>query len=206
MPQAIDPFRDKRRRTNCGGSPKQAKKSKHAKLMRQSRKITKTEAKLKEKAKELRVTESKVDRAQAILAGLQDAPTIAQQRKLIFSMFLEADFNPLEKMVQEYDQIEDPEKRFNAAEKLMQYFAPKLKSIDVESAQTAEGGGLNINVMDFSKTTQKELREAAKEAVDGAIDVTPLDDDDGFTEYSEFLSPEELREREAKLAEKADDS
>lgn len=200
MPRSIDPFRDKRRKTSNGGSPKQAQKKKHAKLMRQKRKTTKTEAKLKEVTHDLNVVENRVERAQSILASLQEAPTVAQQRKLIFNMFLEAGFNPLEQMVQEFENIEDPEKRFNAAEKLMQYFAPKLKSVDVTGAQVQEG--LTVNVMDFSKTTQKELkaaaREAAQDAVDHAIDVTPEEEPD----YSEFLSDEDLMIQEQ--AKKAD--
>jgi hypothetical protein len=182
-----DPFADKRR-TLKGVKPKQAGKKIAAKRTRQKNKISQTERKLKEVSKELTTTERKLAIKQHMLELVSKAPTPAQQRKMIWATFEELGFNPVTELIECAQTIDDPKERATVIEKLSSMVISKPKSVDIEAEIK---GGLTITVMDYNKTTQKELQETQKaqtqNTVDQAIDVTPESDED----YAEFISEEE---------------
>ena len=79
--------------------------------------------------------------------------------------------------------------RIMVAKELASHFSSKPKSIDLQATVQSE---VTIQVVDFSKTTQAEVKRAAQEAKEAGmssdvIDVTPTDEPD----YSEFQAPEE---------------
>jgi hypothetical protein len=179
-----DPFADKRR-TLKGVKPKQAAKQIAAKRTRQKNKISQTEKKLKEVSRELTTTERKLAIKQHMLELVSKAPTPAQQRKMIWATFEELGFNPVTELIECAQEIDDPKDRATVIEKLSSMVISKPKSVDIEAEIK---GGLTITVMDFNRTTQKQLQEAhTTQTIDQAIDVTPEPDE----EYDEFISEEE---------------
>lgn len=181
-----DPFRDKRKRGPRGGKPKQAKKQSERKRSRDGRRTQAATKRLNETKKELTKTEKQLEVKQQMLDLVSQAPTPAQQRKLIWATFEELGFNPVTELIDCVNQLEDPKDRANVIEKLSSMVISKPKSVDIEAEIK---GGLSISVMDFSKTSQEDLKTAHRtlnEAkMDGAIDVTDTD------EYAEFESDED---------------
>jgi hypothetical protein len=105
--------------------------------------------------------------------------------------FMEAKFNPIEVMI---DMVKDgnadltDKDRASIVDKLASYFAPKPKTIDLQADMKSS---VNINVVDYSKMTQKDLiaqtQDASNKLVDDAKIIELAEDDD----YSEFESPED---------------
>lgn len=166
--------------------PKQAQKQRTRKRARDGRRVMATTKKLEEKKKELTKTEKQLEVKQQMLELVSQAPTPAQQRKLIWATFEELGFNPVTELIECVTQIEDPKDRANVIEKLSSMVISKPKSVDIEAEIK---GGLTISVMDFSKTSQEDLKTAHRSLqeaqVDDAIDVTDTD------EYAEFESDED---------------
>lgn len=186
MPKTRDPFIDKRRTSN-GIPPKQVKKQQEAKRGRQRRAATKAEKDMKEKKKELGKVERALSHKEHLLAMMAEAPSIAQQRKILFSMFSEAGFNPVEELIEHAQDKSLPLKeRVKLKEKLMEYFQPKPKSVDIQASVTGE---MTIQVVSFDGVTKADLEPA--------IPVEEVAD----TAYDEFLSPEELEQKDRESTE-----
>lgn len=145
-----------------------------------------TTKKLEEKKRELTKTEKQLEVKQQMLELVSQAPTPAQQRKLIWATFEELGFNPVTELIDCVKELEDPKDRASVIEKLSSMVISKPKSVDIEAEIK---GGLSISVMDFSKTSQEDLKQAHKSLqeskMDDAIDVTDTD------EYAEFESEED---------------
>ena len=181
-----DPNTDGRTTSN-GCMPKQAAIQRERKRQRQRKKITKTEAKLKQVERELTKTEKKLVVKQQMLELASTAPSPAQMRKLIWATFEELEFNPVTALIDAFNEIKDPKEKAQVAEKLAKMVIANPKSVDIEAEIK---GGLTISLADFSKVTQKQLRQQTPNPIDQAIDVTP-DEDTLDPEYAEFVSEEE---------------
>lgn len=176
MPSKRDPFKDQRFTSN-GVPPKQATKQKEQKRMRTRRKVDKATKDLRAAQKELNATDKVLEQKKMLLSMMQEAPTIAAQRKILFSMFTDAGFNPVQELIEHANDESLPLKDRIALKKtLMEYYQPKPKSVDIQASVTGE---MTIQVISFDAVTKTALKEA---------DVVELAPDD---EYDEFLSPEE---------------
>lgn len=184
MPK-LDPFRDKRKKTEIGGSPKQAVKQRERKRARDGKRVLASTKRLKEVTKELTKTERKLAIKEHMLALASSAPSPAEMRKLIWATFQELGFNPLTELVQAAQEIDDPKDRATVLDKLASMVIAKPKSVDIQAELK---GDMTITLMDFSKVTQKDLKEMQPDPLSGAIDVTPDETED----YSEFVSEEDL--------------
>lgn len=157
--------------------------------------LEETKEKLREEVqdtkKELMIERVKLTKTRQALQKIADAPSVTAQRKLMYQMFADEGINPLEIMIHQMQEVDDPKTKFEMAEKLAQYFASKPKSVDIQADVKSN---LEINVVDFSNVTQKALKEATQEtqAIDGAIDVTPVEEPD----YSAFMSDEDIMAQE----------
>jgi len=192
-----DPFADKRK-TLKGVKPKQAAKKIEQKRCRDTRRIPKASRELAAIKNEKARTEKQLAVQKQMLELMASAPTPSQQRKIILGIFSESGVNPIQIMIDSLPR--DEEGRIVATSKdelsivrdLAAYFAPKPKSIDL---QAEVQGNLTINVTDFAKTTQSDLRNAADEAkeADPIFDISdehidPANPDDHS--YAEFEAPE----------------
>lgn len=193
-----DPFRDKRKKGPQGGMPKQAQKQRTRKRVRDGKRTMATTKKLVERKKELVKTEKQLEVRQQMLELVSRAPTPAQQRKLIWATFEELGFNPITELIACVNELEDPKDRASVIEKLSSMVISKPKSIDIEAEIK---GGLTISVMDFSKTTQEDLKQVHRtlgaDRLDEAIDVTDTTTD----EYAEFESDEDRHAQKQEAAE-----
>jgi len=196
-----DPFADKRKTTPCNGSPIQARKKKKNRRNLHRYYNEKTAKELGEKQKELTKVERELEVRKHLLQMMEDAPSISQQRKIIFSMFKEAGFNPIQALVDYVTETDEEgnlvlplKDRITLTKELASYYAPKPKSVDI---QADIQGNMTINVVDFSKVTQSMLKQAAEAPIE-----LPHDG-----EYEEFLSPEEREaaRRKAKLEQQEED-
>ena len=139
-------------------------------------------------------TEVKVKRKKELLEMMSKAPSVAAQRKILFQMFEEADYNPIAVLIEHAtDPKTSTQDRIALAKELAAYYQPKPKSVDVQGSITG-GGGVTINMVDFGKASQRVLKEAHEEEAA----TRELDD----SQYDEFLSPEEIH---ARGREKADE-
>lgn len=183
MPKQRDPHADGRRTSN-GIPPKQAKIQKERARSRTRKRTDKASKDCRAATNQLNQVTRELSHKEHLLAMMAEAPTIAAQRKILFSMFSDAGFNPVEELI-EHAQDEDLplKERVRLKEKLMEYYQPKPKSVDIQASVTGE---MTIQVVSFADVTQGALKEA---------DVVELPED---REYNEFLSPEELdlKERE----------
>jgi len=188
-----DPFADKRK-TLKGVKPKQAAKKIEQKRCRDTRRIPKASRELAALKTETARTEKQLTIQKQMLELMASAPTPSQQRKIILGIFSESGVNPIQVMIDSLPR--DPETgRVVATTKddlaivsqLASYFAPKPKSIDL---QAEVQGNLTINVTDFAKTTQADLKSAADEAkqADPIFDIS--DPDESEPDYAEFEAPE----------------
>ena len=192
-----DPFADKRK-TLKGVKPKQAAKKIEQKRCRDTRRIPKASRELAAIKNEKARTEKQLAVQKQMLELMASAPTPSQQRKIILGIFSESGVNPIQIMIDSLPR--DEEGRIVATSKdelsivrdLAAYFAPKPKSIDL---QAEVQGNLTINVTDFAKTTQSDLRNAADEAKEAnpIYDISdelidPANPDDHS--YAEFEAPE----------------
>lgn len=184
-----DPFADKRKTTKSG-KPKQAAKQRNQKANRDAKRELASTKRLKEVTKELSATERKLAIKQHMLELADNAPTPAKMRKIIWATFEEMGFNPVTELIECAQEIEDPKDRAQVVEKLSRMVISNPKSVDIEAEIK---GGLTISVMDFTKTTQKDVAEIHKqqqeESLDQAIDVTPTEDTED--PYAEFVADEE---------------
>lgn len=185
-----DPFADKRRTTKSG-RPKQATKQIKRKIERTKKRTYKAIEEHKVVTKELAKTERELEVRKQLLELAAKAPSPAELRKIVMATFMEADVNPIQEAMAI---LTDENSDLTAKQKadlwldLCGYFAPKPKTLDLQANMQ---GSLQINVVDFSKVTQKDLKESSQDPSDLAIDVTPEDD----SSYDEFLSPEEQYEK-----------
>lgn len=189
-----DFFADKRKTVN-GIKPKQAAVQKKKKLDRCYRRRYKAERDLKAAEVELSAKEKEVAQITAVRDQLMElmakAPSPAEQRKVIMATFMEAKFNPIEVMI---DMVQDSsadltdKDRANIVDKLASYFAPKPKTIDLQADMKSS---VNINVVDYSKITQKDLIAQTQEASDKLVDNAKIIDIVSDEDYSEFESPED---------------
>ena len=99
MPNKRDPFADKRKTSN-GIPPKQAKRKREVKRVTDTRKIPKATRELNALKKEMSSTEKKLAVKQQLLEMMSQAPTPAQQRKMVLAMFEDAGFNPLQALIE----------------------------------------------------------------------------------------------------------
>jgi len=196
MGKHADPFMDKR--FNQRGQPSAAKK--RAKKKRENfqrtvkKRIPKAEAELaaikdKVRTQKTQLTIAK-NKTQELLDAMSKAPTPAAQRKIVLGMICDSGLNPLKELL-DMAKVKSGAKALPAKErrdlllKLLEYQAPKPKSIDIQADVSSS---LTVNVVDFANTSQKQLKEA------DAIDV-PED-----AEFDEFLSPEQIALREKEKA------
>ena len=190
MPTKRDPFADKRKTSN-GIPPKQAKRKREVKRVMDTRKIPKATRELNALKKEMSSTEKKLAVKQQLLEMMSQAPTPAQQRKMVLAMFEDAGFNPLQALIEFVTEKDETgeyalpvKERIAVTKELSGFFAAKPKTIDLQADVQSN---MTVNVVDFSKTTQKDLvaaAMAAEEAPDAVIDVSEEPD------YSEFTPPE----------------
>lgn len=192
MPNKRDPFADKRKTSN-GIPPKQAKRKREVKRVTDTRKIPKATRELNALKKEMSSTEKKLAVKQQLLEMMSQAPTPAQQRKMVLAMFEDAGFNPLQALI-EFVTEKDADgnyalpvkERISVTKELSGFFAAKPKTIDLQADVQSN---MTVNVVDFSKTTQKDLVAATMAAgeipeAEAVIDVSNEPD------YSEFTPPE----------------
>jgi len=133
-------------------------------------------------------------RSQELLEAMEKAPTPAAQRKVVLGMITESGLNPLKELL---DMAKNKtgknalpaDKRRDLLLKLLEYQAPKPKSIDVQADVSSS---VTIEVMDYSKTSRAMLEAEDQETIDLPEDAA----------YDEFLSPEQIanREKAAKAA------
>ncbi len=167
-----------RRKKSARHTPKRAKQISEAARMRKVRKTTKTEEKLKEKTKELSLVERKVNNRKELLAMMERAPSVAQQRKILFSMFEEEEFNPIAELIAYAKDKDIPrEERIKIVKDLASFYQPKPRTVDI---QADVKGNLSISMIDFRNAIQAEL-----------VDAEPSEPPVVDAEYEEFLSPEE---------------
>lgn len=186
-----DPFRDKRKRGPKGGMPKQAQIQRERKRARDGKRTMAATKRLKETKKELVKTEKELTVKQQMLALVSQAPTPAQQRKLIWATFEELGFNPVTELIDCVNQIDDPKDRANVIEKLSSMVISKPKSVDIEAEIK---GGLTISVVDFSQVSQAQLKQKAAEAAADTESMKYADPEDpviDVSEYDEFESDED---------------
>lgn len=185
-----NPFAD-RRFHQPGFTPKQVKVQKARKHKRIRAKIPKVEKELQDAKLELLNVNTKVKRRQELLEMMSKAPSVAAQRKILFQMFEEADYNPIQTLI---DHATDPatpvRERIALAKELAAYYQPKPKSVEVQG-HLSGGSGVTINVVDFGKASQAVLR------ADHAQTLPDTNDEPDDEAYAEFLSPEELHQRSA---------
>ncbi len=189
-----DFFADKRKTVN-GIKPKQAAVQKKKKVDRCYKRRYKAERDLKVAEVELSAKEKEVARITDVRDQLMElmakAPSPAEQRKIIMATFMEANFNPIEVMI---DMVTDgnadltDKDRANIVDKLASYFAPKPKTIDLQADMKSS---VNINIVDYSKMTQKDLIAQTQEASDKLVDEAKIIDIVSDEDYSEFESPED---------------
>jgi DNA-binding MarR family transcriptional regulator len=183
MPKKRDPFADKRKTSN-GVRPKQATTQIKRKLDRNYKRRYKVERDLKAAEVALTTTERELLVKKQMLDLISEAPSPAEQRKIIMATFMESNFNPIEALIDmAMDETADltDKDRAGLMNNLASYFAPKPKSLDLQADMKSS---VNINVMDFSKVTQADLVQKAIESE--VIDIVNEDDD-----YNEFEAPED---------------
>jgi hypothetical protein len=192
-----DPFADKRK-TLKGVKPKQAAKQIKRKACRDRRRLPKASQELKETKQELARTQRAVEKQKEIQAHLNElmanAPSPAQQRKVILGMFHEAGINPIQMMFDSFPKDENGQPYAESKEDramlrdLAGYFAPKPKSIDLTATSQAS---VTIQTVDFANTTQKDLKAMAAEEASSVMEAEVLDpaNPDGDI-YAEFIAPE----------------
>lgn len=188
-----DPFADKRK-TLKGVKPKQAAKKIEQKRCRDTRRIPKASRELAALKSEAAQTEKQVAIQKQMLELMASAPTPSQQRKIILGIFQESGVNPIQIMIDSLPRDDDgrivatSKDELSIVRDLAAYFAPKPKSIDL---QAEVQGSLTINVTDFSKTTQTDLKSAA-DAAKAADPIYDISDSTEFDEpdYAEFEAPE----------------
>jgi|DEB0MinimDraft_12_1074336.scaffolds.fasta_scaffold04767_3 hypothetical protein len=191
MPIKRDPFADKRKTSN-GVRPKQAKRKSEVKRVTDTRKVPKQTKKLIELKKETVSVEKKLLVKQQLLEMMSQAPTPAQQRKMVLAMFEDAGFNPLQALI-EFVTEKDADgeyalpvkDRIAVTKELSCFFAAKPKTIDLQADVQSN---MTINVVDFAKTTQKDLVAAAMAADD--VEVYDVGEEDEVYDYGEFTPPE----------------
>jgi len=189
-----DFFADKRKTVN-GIKPKQAAVQKKKKVDRCYKRRYKAERDLKVAEVELSAKEKEVAQITAVRDQLMElmakAPSPAEQRKIIMATFMEAKFNPIEVMI---DMVQDgnadltDKDRANIVDKLASYFAPKPKTIDLQADMKSS---VNINVVDYSKMTQKDLIAQTQDESNKLVDDAKIIDIVSDEDYSEFESPED---------------
>jgi len=170
-------FRVPDKRTNAAGTPKQVKKQREAKRARCTRKRMKAEVDMKEAQKELATVEKELNIKQQFLDVMSKAPTPAEQRKALLSLFAERGINPIDELM---TYANDPEvaKRDKIAiwKELASFTQPKLKSVDVQGSISGE---MKIMTVDYSKVAKSELAKTVE---------AEIVEEEG---YDEFLSEEE---------------
>lgn len=165
--------------------PKQAQKQRTRKRARDGRRTMATTKKLQDTKKELTKTEKQLEVKKQMLELVSQAPTPAQQRKLIWATFEELGFNPVTELIDCVNEIDDPKDRASVIEKLSSMVISKPKSVDIEAEIK---GGLTISVMDFSRTTQEDLKVAHKSIQEAKLgDAIDISDED----YAEFEAEED---------------
>ena len=189
-----DFFADKRKTVN-GIKPKQAAVQKKKKADRCYKRRYKAERDLKAAEVELSTKEKEVARITDVRDQLMElmakAPSPAEQRKIIMATFMEANFNPIEVMI---DMVTDgnadltDKDRANIVDKLASYFAPKPKTIDLQADMKSS---VNINIVDYSKMTQKDLIAQTQDSSNKLVDEAKIIDIVSDEDYSEFESPED---------------
>ena len=197
MPIRHDPFMDKRR--NQPNRASVAKKKAAKKRYNKQRTLKKHKLKAEQELADVKqqVTQQKIqlttakNKTQELLEAMEKAPTPAAQRKIVLGMITESGLNPLKELLdmakcKTGKNALPPDKRRDLLIKLLEYQAPKPKSIDIQADVSSS---LTINVVDYANTSQRQLKEA-----DEVIDV-PED-----SEFDEFLSPEQIAQREKQKA------
>jgi len=185
MTQGRDPFADKRKTSN-GFLPKQAQDQRTASVKRQNKRKYRSMDKARAEKEKLENLEDKVEKAKEIIEMAKQAPTPAQQRRLLFAKFEDHDFDPIEEMIKYAKNKKHSMKdRLPIIKQLSELGYAKPKSIDVVADVKSSQ---QIVVMDFSKTTQAQLKQATPVLPDQLPEVP-----DGA--YDEFLSPEEIDKR-----------
>ena len=148
-----------------------------AKRARCTRKRMKAEVDMKEAQKELGKVEKELGIKKQFLDTMSKAPTPAEQRKALLSLFAERGINPIEELM---TYANDPEvaKRDKIAiwKELASFTQPKLKSVDVQGNLTGE---MKIMTVDYSKVAKSELAKTVEAEI--------VEEE----EYDEFLSEEE---------------
>lgn len=188
----VDPFKDKRfnQPNRASWAKKKAKKKRENYQRTVKKQIPKAEAELaaikdKVRTQKTQLTIAK-NKTQELLDAMSKAPTPAAQRKIVLGMICDSGLNPLKELL-DMAKVKSGAKSLPAKErrdlllKLLEYQAPKPKSIDIQADVSSS---LTINVVDFANTSQKQLKAA------DALDV-PED-----SEFDEFLSPEQIAQRE----------
>ncbi len=195
MPIRHDPFMDKRR--NQPGRPSAAKKKAQKKRKNYQRtvkkNIPKAEAELAAIKDQVRIQKGQLtmakNKTQELLEAMEKAPTPAAQRKIVLGMITDSGLNPLKELLdmakcKTGKNALPPDKRRDLLIKLLEYQAPKPKSIDIQADVSSN---VSIQVVDFSTASQAKLKQA---------DAVELPD----SEYDEFLSPEQIAQREKESA------
>ncbi len=137
----------------------------------------KAEVDMKEAQKELATVEKELNIKQQFLDVMSKAPTPAEQRKALLSLFAERGINPIDELM---TYANDPEvaKRDKIAiwKELASFTQPKLKSVDVQGSISGE---MKIMTVDYSKVAKSELAKTVE---------AEIVEEEG---YDEFLSEEE---------------
>jgi hypothetical protein len=131
------------------------------------------------------------NRTQELADALAAAPTPAAQRKIVLGMICESGVNPMAELlamvkIKTGKNALPPDKRRDLLIKLLEYQAPKPKSIDI---QADVNSSLTIQVVNFEDTSQGQLKAAS--------DQSTVEPDE---HYNEFLSPEQLALQAKKAA------
>jgi len=184
-----DPFADKRRTSN-GVPPKQAKIQIQRKIERTAKRKYKVVEDLKIAKRELGATEREILVKKEMLALIAEAPSPAEQRKIIMATFKESNFNPIESLIEmalDKDADLSDKDRAGIINNLAGYFAPKPKTIDLQADMKSS---VTVSVMDYSKTTQAELKAVAEQC-DNVLEDAKIIDVVTDEDYNEFEAPED---------------
>lgn len=185
-----DPHADKRKTSN-GQRPLQAENKIKKAEKRQASRALRLKWKAENEKKKLERLKKNVNKQEELLEAMKQAPTPAQQRKLLFAKFEDHDFDPIDEMIKYAKNPRIPMKeRMPIIKQLSELGYAKPKSIDVQADVKTES---QIMVVDFSSVSQAQLKQATP-VPEAAL---PADE-----EYDEFLSPEELDKRKKLEAEK----
>jgi len=196
MSEQHDPFKDKRfnQRGRPSAAKKKAQKKKDNFQRTVKKRIPKAEAELAAIKDKVRLQKGQLtmakNKTQELLEAMANAPTPAAQRKIMHGMFCDSGLNPLKELLEIASKTTGknalpPKERRDLLLKLLEYQAPKPKSIDIQADVSSS---VTIKVVDFANTTQKQLK---------SVDAIEVPED---KEFDEFLSPEQIAQREKEKA------